>query len=104
MNLLISSRTLSPSSGFPAVFMADRDHVAIEQSGSPLGDGGAYGRSGVSRKTRGSRAGWVPEFGRTDLGIPEETRVFARKVLQARKNLPAQKRFPVQKRLPALWQ
>ena len=47
-----------------------------------------------------SRAGWVPESGRTDLGIPEETGVFARKILPARKNLPARKRFPARKRLP----
>ena len=34
---------------------------------------------------------WVLESGRTDLGIPEETGVFARKVLSARKVLPARK-------------
>ena len=31
-----------------------------------------YGRSGVARESRGRRAGWVSESGRTDLGIPEE--------------------------------
>ena len=62
----------------------------------------AYGRSGIDRGTRGSRAGWVPESGRTDLGIPEETGVFVRKVLPARKKFPARKRFPVHKRLPEL--
>ena len=41
-------------------------------------------------------------FRSPDLGIPEETGVFARKVLPARKNLPARKRFPARKRLPAL--
>ena len=51
----------------------------------------AYGRSGVSRETRGRRAGWVPESGRTDLGIPEETGVLAWKVLSARNVLPARK-------------
>ena len=52
---------------------------------------GAYGRLGVAREARGSHAGWVPESGRTDLGIPEETGVFALKVLAARKVLPALK-------------
>ena len=51
----------------------------------------AYGRSGVARETRGRRAGWVPESGRTDLGILEETGVLARKVLSVRKVLPARK-------------
>ena len=51
----------------------------------------AYGRSGVTRETRGRRAGWVPESGRTDLVIPEEAGVLARKVPYAQKVLPARK-------------
>ena len=50
-----------------------------------------YGRSGVARETRGRRAGRVPESGRTDLGIPEEAGVLARKVPYAQKVLPARK-------------
>ena len=38
----------------------------------PFLDSRTYGRSGVARETRGRRAEWVPESGRTDLGIPEE--------------------------------
>ena len=69
---------------------------------------------GVAGKTRGSRAGWVPESGRTDLGIPEETGCLCVESsgcaespagtgsLSARKNLPEQKRPPAQARLPAL--
>ena len=50
----------------------------------------------MARETRGRRAGWVPESGRTDLGIPES--------ISARKNLPARKRCPARARLSALWQ
>ena len=45
----------------------------------------------MARETCGRRAGWVPESGRTDLGIPEEAGVLARKVLSAWKVLPAPK-------------
>ena len=62
-----------------------------------------YRRSGIARGTRGSRAG-VPESERTNLNIPEKTKIFTKKILPARKNLPARKRFPARKRLPALWQ
>ena len=44
---------------------------------------------GVAGETCESRAGWVPESGRTDLGIYEEMGVFMRRVLVARKVLPA---------------
>ena len=75
-----------------------------------------YGRSGVARETRARRAGWVPESGRTDLGIPEEAGVLARKLSYARKVLPARKArvrgrtcrrgkgWLARARLPALWQ
>ena len=44
----------------------------------------------------GTIAGWFPESGRTDLEIPEESGVPARKVLPAQKNLPAWKRLPAE--------
>ena len=55
-------------------------------------------------KASGNCAGWIPESGRADLGIPEETGVSERKVLPARMNLPARKNLPALKRLPAPWQ
>ena len=47
-----------------------------------------------ARKASGNCAGRIPESGRSDLGIPMQTGVSARKVLPARKNLPARKRLP----------